>query len=89
MAKVINLVVDNVYESINVTVSDAVIVQGGGATIISGFQVTKGTGNTGTTIEVGDKIAGWLGSTYVAGEVINTPVLTVSDVNTAIQGQYI
>lgn len=85
---VINVTVDDVYETINIVVTDGVIVQGGGATIIDGFQVVKGPGNTGTTIEVGDKINGWLDNVYIAGEVTNTPVNDVSDVNTALQGEY-
>jgi hypothetical protein len=89
MATVINLTVDDVYETINVVVSDAVIVQGGGATIIDGFQVTKGAGNTGTTIEVGDKVIGWIDNVHVAGLVINTPVNDVSDLKTATQNEYL
>ena len=89
MANVINVTIDDVYETINVVVSDAVIVQGGGATIIDGFQVVKGAGNTGTTIEVGDKVNGWLDNVYIAGIVLNTPVNDVSDVNTALQGEYL
>ena len=89
MSEVINITLADDNDIINVYVSDAVITQGGGGTFINGFQVTKGAGNTGSTIEIGDKVIGWIDNIYVAGVVTNIPVNDPSDVNTAIQGEYL
>lgn len=89
MSEVINVTLSDDNDVVNVYVNDAIITQGGGGTFINGFQVVKGAGNTGTTIEVGDKIAGWIDNVYVAGVVTNTPVNDPSDVNSAIQGEYL
>ena len=88
MGNIINVTVDDTNQHINVTVSDGVFTQSGGGTFIDGFLVTKGVGNTAGTIEVGDKVVGWIGQVYVAGEVTTIPVNDVSDVDPAIQGEY-
>ena len=53
------------------------------------FFITKAPGNTGTDPEVGDKVIGWVGNTFVAGLVLNVPITQVSDLNLASQGQLI
>lgn len=88
MAQVVNVVVSDGLEVVNVTINDALITASGGGTFIDGFLVEKGSGNGGASIEVGDKIVGWIGQVYVAGEVTNTPVNDPSDVDPAIQGEY-
>ena len=89
MSEVINVTLSDHNDVINVYVTDAVITQGGTGTFIDDFHVVKGSGNIGTTIEIGDKIAGWIGDIYVAGEVNSIPVTSPSNVNPAIQGQYL
>ena len=89
MSEVINITLSDDSEVVNVYVNDAVITQGGGGTFINGFQVSKGAGNIGSTIEIGDKVIGWIDNIYVAGVVTNIPVNDPSDVNTAIQGEYL
>lgn len=88
MANIINVTVDDSAETVNVTVSDGVITASGGGTFISGFLVTKGVGNTAGTIEVGDKVVGWIGQVFVAGGALNVPINDVSDVDPAVQGEY-
>lgn len=87
MANIINITVDDTTHTVNVTVSDGIITASGGGTFIDGYNVKKGTGNVAATIEVGDKISGWLGDVYLAGEVAVIPVNDVSDVTMAIQGE--
>jgi hypothetical protein len=100
MADIINITLSNIdetttvalsdhYEVINVTVSDAVLNITGTGTSIDGFSVIKGAGNISTQIEVGDKIWGFIDNVFIAGLVTNTPVNDVSDVNIAVQGEYL
>ena len=65
---------------------DAQIAGGSGN---NDFFITKAPGNTGTDPEVGDKVIGWVGNTFVAGLVLNVPITQVSDLNLASQGQII
>lgn len=89
MANTINVTVDDSAETVNVTVSDGVLTTAASSvTVIDGFIVTKGAGNVAGTIEVGDKVVGWIGQVYVAGEVLTIPVNDVGDVDPAIQGEY-
>lgn len=88
MANTINVTVDDSSQTVNISVSDGVLTTSGGGTFIDGFLVTKGTGNVAGTIEVGDKVVGWIGQVYIAGEVTTIPVNDVSDVDPAIQGEY-
>ena len=53
------------------------------------FFITKAPGNSGTDPEVGDKVIGWVGNTFVAGLVLNVPITQLSDLNLASQGQLI
>ena len=77
------------YEVINVTVSDAVLNISGSGLFINNFSVVKGAGNVASTIEVGDKLWGFIDNVFVAGLVTTIPVNDVSDINVAIQGEYI
>ena len=88
MAQIVNVTVDDVNEIVNVTVADGLITSSGGGTFIDGFLVVKGAGNVAATIEVNDKISGWLNSVYIAGLVLTIPVTDVSNVNPAVQGEY-
>lgn len=88
MAQVINVTVDDAPQTINVTVSDGLLTASGGGTFINGFLVTKGPGNVAGTIELTDKIVGWIGQVYIAGEVNTIPVTDVSHVTPAVQGEY-
>lgn len=88
MANIINVTVDDSAETVNVTVSDGIITASGGGTFIDGFWVVKGVGNVAGTIEVGDKVTGWIGQAFVAGEVLTIPVNSVDDVDVAVQGEY-
>lgn len=87
MANIINVTVDDSAQTVNVSVSDGVLVSTGGGTFIDGFWVKKGTGNIAATIEVGDKVDGWIGDVRVAGEVNTIPVNDVSDLDMALQGE--
>jgi len=87
MANIINVTVDDSAQTVNVTVSDGVLTASGGGTFIDGYLVKKGSGNVASTIEVGDKISGWLGDVWVAGEVLVIPVNDVSDIDMAVQGE--
>ena len=89
MANTINVTVNDTTQTINVTVSDGVLTASGGGTFISGFNVVKGSGNVAGTIEVGDFIAGWIGTVYVTGRVNTIPVNDVSDLDMALQGEII
>ena len=53
--------------------------------------ITKAPGNTGgaEVVEVGDKVIGWLGNTFLAGLVLNVPITSPADLNIAQQGQII
>lgn len=88
MAQIINVTVDDTTEVVNVTISDGLITASGGGTFIAGFLVKKGPGKSGATIEATDKVAGWIGDIYVAGESIagGTPT-DISDLEIAVQGE--
>lgn len=88
MPNIVNVTVDDSANTVSVTVSDGLLTTSGGVTFIDGFLVTKGAGNIAATIEVGDKIVGWIGQVYIAGEVTTIPVNDVSDVDPAVQGEY-
>lgn len=88
MPNIVNVTVDDSANTVSVTVSDGLLTASGGGTFIDGFLVTKGVGNIAATIEVGDKIVGWIGQVYIAGEVTTIPVNDVSDVDPAVQGEY-
>ena len=88
MAQTVNVTVDDSAETVNVTVSDGLLTASGGGTFINGFLVTKGAGNVLATIEVGDKVIGWISQVFVAGEVLTIPVNDVSDVDPAVQGEF-
>lgn len=54
---------------------------------IDGLQVDKGYGNSDLkNIQVGDKIVGWIGDTYVAGTVTALPYTDIENINQAIKG---
>ena len=86
MANTINITVDDSAQTVAVTVSDGFIVSGG--TFIGDFLVTKGTGNTAATIEIGDYLTGWIGNTFISGIslVAGTPTL-VSQITSAVIGE--
>ena len=88
MPNIINVTVNDTTEQINVTVSDGILTTAGSSlTVIDGFIVDKGAGNVAGTIEVNDKIRGWIDDVYVAGRVNTIPVNDVSDVTTGVQGE--
>ncbi len=86
---VFNIIIDNdMATEINVYLRGGIQnTASSGGTYIDGFNVKKGTGNVAATIEVGDKLAGWIDDVYITGEVTNIPVNDVSDINPAIQGE--
>ena len=87
MANIVNVTVDDTTQTVNVTISDGVLTVSGGGTFIDNFLVLKGSGNVAGTIEVGDKVSGWLSDVWVSGEVLTIPVTDVSDLDIAVQGE--
>ena len=87
MAQVINVTVNETTEVVNVTISDALVVQSGGGLFINSFLVIKGSGNSAASIEVGDYASGWIGDVWVAGKVLVIPLNDVSDLDFAVQGE--
>lgn len=86
MANIFQITIDNdMATTVNVYLRGGIQSTASGATYISGFNVTKGSGNTAGTIEIGDYIVGWIGEVYVSGRVTTIPVNDVSDL--AIAGQ--
>lgn len=89
MANIFDITIDSdMATTINVYLRGGIQnTSSSGGTYIDGFNVKKGSGNSAATIEVGDKIAGWIGDVYITGEVTTIPVNDVSDVNPALQGE--
>ena len=57
--------------------------------IVGEFTVTKGSGNTANSIQVGDKVIGWIDNVFVAGLVTSIPVTSKANLSIALSGQYI
>lgn len=81
MAAEINVITQDGDVTINVITQGAIISTGGAVNssqlsdFIDGYWVTKAGGNVAPSIEVGDRIIGWLDSeTFLAGTVDALPV---------------
>ena len=81
MASTINVITEDSTVAVNVLTQGAIISTAGAVNssqlsdFIDGYWVTKGSGNVAPTIEVGDRIIGWLDNqTFLAGTVAALPV---------------
>lgn len=89
MADTVALTVYDSAVTVNVTLSGGIQSTGQSLSdmsdVIDGFLVVKGSGNTAATIEVGDKIQGWLSDTkFCAGVVTALPYTTDTNRTDAI-----
>lgn len=92
MATVVNVITQETTTVVNVVTEGAIISASGPTSSsqlsdnIDGFWVIKGSGNSAPSIEVGDRIHGWLDeNTFLAGTVTALPVSN-ANINSAIQG---
>lgn len=81
MAATINVITEDSTVTVNVITQGAIISTAGAVSssqlsdFIDGYWVGKASGNTAPTIEVGDRIIGWLDDqTFLAGTVNALPV---------------
>ena len=83
-----NLTIDDTGDTVALTVTDGIFVdQNGGLKFIDGFLVKKkDSPSTPNSIEVGDQVFGFIGTTAIGGTVTNVPITTTSDINPAIEG---
>lgn len=94
MGAQINIITnDDMSVTVNVITQGAIISTSGAnnssqlSDFIDGYWVTKGAGNVAPTIEVGDRLIGWLDNeTFLAGTVSALPV-SETNVNPATIGK--
>lgn len=87
MANTINITLDTGGTTVNVYLRGGILASASNVTIIDGLWVTKGNGKTASTIEVTDRIIGWLDSdTFIAGLVTALPYTVSGNVDAATQG---
>ena len=57
--------------------------------IVGEFTVTKVSPNTANSIQVGDKVYGWIDNVFVAGQVKSIPVTSKANLSIAVSGTFI
>ena len=86
MANVVNIQLDTGGTTVQVALRGAILASASNITVIDGLWVEKGAGNVASTIEVDDKIIGWLDAdTFVAGLVTALPYTTAGNINSALK----
>ena len=85
MANTVNVTLDTGGTTVNVFMQGGILATASNLTVIDGLIVEKG--GVAATIEVGDKIIGWIDAdTFVAGLVTALPYTTPGNVSSAVQG---
>lgn len=87
MANTVNVTLDTGGTTVNVYLRGGVAAIASNITVIDGLWVVKGAGKVANTIEVTDKIIGWLDTdTFIAGLVTALPYTTAGNISAASQG---
>lgn len=90
MANIIHINTDGSMTTVNVYLRGGILSTASNVTVIDGFWVKKGSGNVASTIEVGDRIIGWLDdTTAIAGKVNALPYTDSGNIDNALAGEII
>ena len=87
MAEAVNIIITETTPTVEIVITGGIIQQSNSLLVIDSFLVQKGAGNTGSGIEVGDYISGWISDLFVNGKVLTIPVVDISDLDPALQGE--